>query len=327
MRALYDKIGCVKMSDDISKMVKQEYAKRELEGKEIAEFLNKREIDLSNYRKTLQLRESELEEYKNKLERDSLEREESFRRELKHRERMFEERERELFARQSNIEKRFKTQFEETEKLREQLQNELLKKDEELKKLILETEKEKEKYREESRKTIESKSRKFVQSALQLLQDKEEKFRFFGTAWSVVGAVSIASGIIFAVVVMISGADNFHQAQDAGISYYLYVLFRGIIVIGLFAALARYAFIYGNAFMHESLKNGERLHAIKFGEFYLDAYGADANWDTIKDAFSNWNLSSHSAFSSDQDSKFSTNAIKDVLDGAANVGEKIRAKE
>ena len=49
--------------------------------------------------------------------------------------------------------------------------------------------------------------------------------------------------------------------------------------------------------MHESLKSGERLHAIKFGEFYLDAYGADAEWDQIKEAFENWNISGSSAFS------------------------------
>ncbi len=267
--------------------------------------LQERESELSKYREMLRAREQELDLYKNQLKEDQIERERYFRNELSERDKLIELREKELYSRQKEMERQFSERFEETEELRERLQNELIQKEAELNNLLIEAEREKERYREESRKSIESKSQKFVDSALQLLSKKETKFHDISRNWSIVGAFSIVFGIGFAVYTMINSADLFHQASNS-LSYYLYSLFRGLIVVSLFGALSRYAFVLSNSFMHESLKSGERLHAIKFGEFYLDAYGADAEWEQLKEAFENWNISGSSAFSKkDIDSKSS----------------------
>lgn len=300
------------MNDDMIDFVEKERSERFKKDREIYSELQEREAELSKYREKLRAREFDLDHYKEALKKEQLEREKFFRQELSERDKLIEQREKELYSKQKEMELHFSKRFEEMEQLRESLQNELLKKEAELKNLLIETEREKERYREESRRQIESKSQKFVDSALQLLSKKEAKFHEISKNWSIVGASALVCGIGFAIYAMISSADQFHQASNAGIPYYLYSLFRGLIVVGLFGALSRYAFIISNSFMHESLKSGERLHAIKFGEFYLDAYGADAEWDQLKEAFENWNISGSSAFSR-KESESMNSAIADSI--------------
>lgn len=274
--------------------------------------LNERESELTKYRAMLRQREQELEHYKGQLKSEQIEKEKFFRQELSERDKIIEQREKELYSRQKEMERHFSERFEETENLRETLQNELLQKESELKNLLIETEREKERYREENRKSIESKSQKFVDSALQLLGKKEAKFHDISRNWSISGVFSIACGIGFAIYTMFASADLYHQSSNPGIYYYLYTLFRGLIIVGLFVGLSRYSFILSNSFMHESLKSGERLHAIKFGEFYLDAYGADADWEQLKEAFENWNISGGSAFSKKDTEAVNSNAIDSI---------------
>ncbi|WP_303905985.1 hypothetical protein [Thiohalomonas denitrificans] len=297
------------MNEEMMEFVEKERAEREKERLAMYEELNLREKELSKYRDRLRMQERELEDYKADLKKEQLEREQAFRHELAQRDKLIKEREQELFARQARMEEQFLHRQQETEKLRDELQSELARKEKDLNLLFAEVEKEKEKYREDSRQAIESKSQKFVDSALSLLEQKESKFHKISRNWSIVGALSIVIGVVFAIYTMIFGADSYYQTGNTGISYYLYTLFRGLIVVGLFGALARYAFVLSNSFMHESLKSGERLHAIKFGEFYLDAYGADAEWDQLKEAFEHWNISGDSAFS-----KKATNQLDSELD-------------
>lgn len=310
------------MNEEMVEYVEKERAKRAKQDRVMYEELKSREAELTSYREILRQREAELEKYKNQLKEEQLEREKAFRIELRERDKLIESRERELIVRQKEMERQFKERFDEAEQLRASLQSEILRKEAELSSLLVEAEREKEKYREESRKSIESKSQKFVDSALKLLEKKEEKFHEIAKNWSLAGAASIAAGIGFAIFSMLYSADSFHSANNNSLGYYLYTLFRGLIIVGLFGALARYSFILSNSFMHESLKSGERLHAIKFGEFYLDAYGADADWNQLKEAFEHWNISSQSAFSkaappvesSDSISKIILQAIDSALE-------------
>jgi hypothetical protein len=49
--------------------------------------------------------------------------------------------------------------------------------------------------------------------------------------------------------------------------------------------------------MEEALKNADRRHAINFGKFYLESYGAAADWAQVKEAFEHWNIAASNAFS------------------------------
>ena len=59
----------------------------------------------------------------------------------------------------------------------------------------------------------------------------------------------------------------------------------------------KYSFTLGKSYINEALKNADRIHAISFGKFYLDAYGSTAKWEDLKEAFQYWNINSESSFS------------------------------
>lgn len=58
------------------------------------------------------------------------------------------------------------------------------------------------------------------------------------------------------------------------------------------------AFALGKSYISESLKCSDRIHAIAFGKFYLQAYGETATWADLKEVFQHWNIDRTSTFSS-----------------------------
>jgi len=85
-----------------------------------------------------------------------------------------------------------------------------------------------------------------------------------------------------------------------------FTVFKGIIAIALLAGLAKYSFLFSSSYMQEALKNADRRHAINFGKFYLESYGAAADWAQVKEAFEHWNIAGANAFTR------SDNSLPDV---------------
>ncbi|WP_152539443.1 hypothetical protein [Methylomicrobium lacus] len=255
-----------------------------------------------------------LEKSRKKIKEEQLSRENAFQQELEERERLFEKREESIFQRQKQMEENFHVRMLETESLRKKLESEIANRENALKVAFEELEQEKSKYREESRRQIESKSKDYVSTALSGLETKENNFHFMSKLWSFVGASAIILGIIFITYATFNGSSEFHNSSGFTWTYFLYVTFRGLVVIAMFVALARYAFLFSNSYMHESLKSGERRHAINFGKFYLEAYGADANWSQVKEAFQHWNISNESAFTNKQTSEFDPKILENALE-------------
>lgn len=302
-------------NDDMLEFVENERKKRadySLMLKEFGARESQLHEQLDLQQKVIQEQEERLNESRNKLKKEQMLREKAFQRELEERNELFEKRQESMLQRQAQMEQHFHQKLQETESLRSRLENELSARELALKNSEEELEQEKLKYREESRKQIESKSRSYVNTALTDLQSKEDDFHTISKIWSAIGACAISIGIAFIIYSTLSGANLFHNGSGLSWSYFIFVTFRGLVVVAMFAALARYAFIYSNSYMHESLKSGERRHAINFGKFYLEAYGADASWVQIKEAFQHWNIGNDSAFSKKQ-TKESGEASTDML--------------
>ncbi|MDO8939563.1 MAG: hypothetical protein Q7U98_10430 [Methylicorpusculum sp.] len=264
---------------------------------ELAEREKQLQEQLAKQQAIISQQEAQLNENRNRLKMEQLLREKDFQAELEEREKLFEKRQESMFQRQKQMEEHFHQRLLETEELRNKLERELSERESSLKKAQEELENEKQKYTEESRRQIETKSETYVNTALLGLEQKEQQFHTISKLWSVFGALSIVVGIGFIIFASLNGAASFHNGNGFSWTYFLFITFRGLIVIGLFAALARYSFIFANSYMHESLKNGERRHAINFGKFYLEAFGANASWLQIKEAFQHWNIGNVSAFS------------------------------
>lgn len=271
--------------------------------------------------------EREIERIRDALKHEQHIREKKFLQELEEREKMFSERERVLFDRQREMEDVLRRRHDEVDYLRHKLEVDISKKEAELAEKEQGLESEKARYTEEGLRNLESKSRSYVSDAISSLERNEDKFHSLAKVWGGVGVFSLVAGVVFFSWISIVGASS--VAGSPSWELIAFLTLKGVISVAILGALARYAFMFSRSYMHEALKNGDRRHAINFGKFYLETYGAAADWVQIKEAFEHWNISSGSAFSGGQESKAEAEIAEKVagavVDRFAKFGEKLVA--
>ncbi|QBC45188.1 hypothetical protein [Iodobacter fluviatilis] len=252
------------------------------------ERMNIREKELMMLRQQIHMQERELDKQKSKLKEEQLSREKAIQKEMDAREKFFSEREKNLYERQREFERELQLRQVELESLRNDFENSTRRKEQELEEEKILLHLEKERYNEESRIKIETKSNDYVTQTLEILRSKEDEFHGRSKSWAAIGAFSIFCSLAFFIEVTMSS----YLTAQSGISwqFIVFIVFKGVIAITMFAALAKYALIFSNAYMKEALKNADRRHAINFGKFYLESYGAAADWPQIKEAFEHWNI-------------------------------------
>lgn len=281
----------------------EEFRMKEL-AKEERERLTARERELQRYREVMEVQERELDAYRARLKEEQLAREKELQRELEAREKFFAEREKKLIERQREFENHLMHRQAETEALREHLQKEIANREAKLQQALIELQQEKERYSEESRKKIERTSKDYVADALETLDKKERQFHSISKIWSGIGAGALIVGIAFFAYVSISSAISL--PTQISWEFLAFTVFKGLIAVALLAGLAKYSFLFSSSYMQEALKNADRRHAINFGKFYLESYGAAADWSQVKEAFEHWNISGANAFTR------SDNSLPDV---------------
>lgn len=258
-----------------------------------------RERELESYREVIQRQEREFESYRARLKEEQLLREKELQEELEAREKLFAERERKLIERQREFENHLMGRQAETEALREHLQSEIANREARLQQAFIELQQEKERYNEESRKKIETTSKDYVVDALETLDRKERQFHRISKLWSGIGAGALAVGIGFFGFVSLSSAITL--PTQVTWEFITFTMFKGLVAVALLAGLSKYSFLFSSSYMKEALKNADRRHAINFGKFYLESYGAAADWSQVKDAFKHWNITGSNAFTNQEE--------------------------
>ncbi|MGL6001595.1 MAG: hypothetical protein ACRCZ4_05765, partial [Plesiomonas sp.] len=150
--------------------------------------------------------------------------------------------------------------------------------------------------------------------AIQTLQLKESEFCTKSEAWNFKGNLALGAAIASAIAGLVYGGFEFNAAAKENIDwlFFSFLLFKGLIVVTLFGAWAKHAYNVANAYMHESLKRSDRMHAINFGKLYLEVYGNDVSQTDMKAIFENWNLESDSAFTKVQATNFEPKVVEQV---------------
>lgn len=259
------------------------------------ERLSAHERELREYRALMDLQENEFGAYRSKLKEEQLQRERQFQQEIEERERLFSEREKQLVERQRNLDRQLSNRMEETDARRRHLEVEIANREAQLQLAFSELEQEKERYKEEGRKRIQTNSKSYVSDALDSLDRKERQFHLMSKLWSSIGVSGLIAGLAFFIYISLSAAG----AVPGQVSWPFlgFVIFKGLIAVALVAGLAKYSFLFSSYYMQEALKNADRQHAINFGKFYLESYGAAAEWSQVKEAFEHWNIAATNAFS------------------------------
>lgn len=276
-----------------------------------------RERELFKYRALVQKQEEQLNEYRARLNQEQMAREQEIQKELESREKNFSERERKLFARQIEAERRLASRQEEVDALREKLEGEVALRESQMQDALLKFNLEKERYTEESRRKIELTSKDYVSETLRTLDEKEYKFHKISKIWSIVGATSLVGGLIFFSCIAIASFVNIPNPITW--EFIVFSILKGVMAVVICGVLAKYAFLYSNSYMREALKNADRRHAINFGKFYLELYGAAAEWAQIKEAFEHWNIIGTNAFSKIDDSQLDVSILEKVADSIEKI--------
>jgi len=238
----------------------------------------------------------ELEERERYIERRQQAREEQYSTQLDYLRQQISDSEKEIYSRQN----KFKN-----------IESGLLKKEQEIKENIRILQEEHQKQVQEK---IEVKVPEFVKSAIEVLEKKEKDFATKAQTWNNHGSIALCCAIASSLGALVYGGFEFNSAAQENIDWFFFsfLILKGLIVVALFGAFAKHAYNVGNAYMHESLKRSDRMHAINFGKLYLEVYGNDVSQNDMKAIFENWNLDSDSAFTKVQSTNFEPKVVEQV---------------
>lgn len=159
---------------------------------------------------------------------------------------------------------------------------------------------------------IESNAPRFIDAAIASLQALERRNRVLGSVWYALGFAALLGGVCMAFY-SISQVETPNQASWARFAT---LTLKNIIVVSLLGACAKYAFTLGRSYVAEELKCSDRLHAISFGKFFLQVFGARATWPELKDAFQHWNIDRASSFSTLDASQFDPKLLEAMVEVA-----------
>lgn len=276
------------ISELASKLSKSEAEVKKLT-KELVR-LSERQKELNN---RLELKDIEIQQERTSIHELFAEREASLRKEIDIQQATLHEREIASRAQRAAIDERAKSLESEYAELRQQLTQGAIDQEKAKAELI----KQKEQYEAEFQARVEAKSAEFVDDALRSLSSNGKRFEIVGSVWAVAGLVAVIVGLVLAFILAQEGTSNIVKNKDISWALILFFTAKGAILLGLVIAVVRLCSKMARNYLHESIKNGERKHAINYGKFYLGTYGAGTDSEKLKDVFSQWNIEGKSAFS------------------------------
>ncbi len=162
----------------------------------------------------------------------------------------------------------------------------------------------------------------YIKIAIDSLAALELRDRRLGYLWYALGFLSLLVGIGFALLGLVAASQQMVLPTESLILAAL----KALLVIGLLGACAKYAFSLGKSYASEALKCSDRIHAIRFGEFYLRAFGEKTQWSELKEVFQHWNIDRSSSFSTLDASSFDPKFIESMIEFAKLFSSKSSSK-
>ena len=118
--------------------------------------------------------------------------------------------------------------------------------------------------------------------------------------------------MITTIVIAVIFAAN-RDWKKANIEYMVTYGVTCLFIIIILISLSKLLFTLAKSFMVEAIRCSDRIHAISFGKFFLDAYGAEASREEVLKAFSSWNIDNGSTSFRNQSGEDYDPKIAEVL--------------
>ena len=115
---------------------------------------------------------------------------------------------------------------------------------------------------------------------------------------------SYSASVLFLILIVVFSImkSDIYANTELDLCSNIFISIHNVVILTVFAALSRLSFILGKSFMVEAIRNGDRIHAISFGKFYIQAYGKQASRQEIREVLGEWNIDKGSSFHT-QDAK------------------------
>ncbi len=156
---------------------------------------------------------------------------------------------------------------------------------------------------------VQASAAEYIRESLKELAVHETRYRRIGYACYAVTFVALSAAAGLALYR--AAHPTLPEASWQGTVHALLLI---AIAVALLVAMARFAFVLGKSFAVEALRNADRIHAIRFGEFYLKAFPEETHWAQVKEAFQHWNIDIGSVFREQTPSDFDPELLKKLLD-------------
>lgn len=124
------------------------------------------------------------------------------------------------------------------------------------------------------------------------------------------------AGIFYGLAVLFLGTAVFFSIAkirsttgDPEVLRSIEYILSNILTLAIVIALSRLSFALGQAYMTNALRSEDRIHALSFGEFFIQAYGDEATRDEVRAVFSDWNIDKGTSFHSQSSSDFDPNIM------------------
>jgi hypothetical protein len=172
-----------------------------------------------------------------------------------------------------------------------------------------------------TREKIESKAADYIEVAITALRKREFRNAVAGTIWYILGFITLIAGVWFAI----NGLSGLDKLSNQNYWMYVLVVLKSIIIVGLLIACSKYAFNLGKSFINEALRNADRIHAIAFGKFYLQAFGDKVSSpEEIREVFQNWNIDKDSSFQKLDSTSYDPKLAESLVEIVKTLSEKVK---
>jgi len=179
--------------------------------------------------------------------------------------------------------------------------------------IIRNDEEKNQKMKEKSKEVIQASLANYIDKVMKRLNMNERNNKFLSYSCYSFSAFLIGASIAFSVfrTNIIFTIDNWELSASKVVS--------GVLTLTLMIALSRFLFVLGKSFMVESIRNGDRIHAISFGEFFLNAYGSVASRNEVREVFGDWNIDNGSSFITQSPKDYDPQILESVVNAIKNI--------
>jgi hypothetical protein len=130
----------------------------------------------------------------------------------------------------------------------------------------------------------------YIKEVFIKLESNEKRNRHLSYCMYIISFMLLAGSLCFLILRAIPQINGTNVETIIGISV------ANTLILTMIFAMARFSFILGKSFMVESIRNGDRIHAISFGKFFINAYGDKASRQEVREVFNEWNIDKGSVF-------------------------------